>query len=173
MCISSRRPLSFRPTQTPRDGSSGRGERYISFIPVSQASLSLTHSHNIPPTQIFLVEGIITTLFGILLFFILPDDPVKSRLLSPEERRMVIARKIRDNAHLARKDATASGAHGGEPEKTTWKLVLRSFSFIVRVSFSSLITTYFSSLVAPLVEALAILFVGIAHYENETNESDE
>ncbi|KAJ2912841.1 hypothetical protein MD484_g7568, partial [Candolleomyces efflorescens] len=79
---------------------------------------------------IFLVEGVITTLFGILLFFILPDDPVKSRLLSPEERRMVIARKYRDNAHFANKDAAGAVKHGGEPEKTTWKLVLRSFSFI-------------------------------------------
>ncbi|RXW23316.1 hypothetical protein EST38_g2554 [Candolleomyces aberdarensis] len=73
--------------------------------------------------KIFLIEGVITTLFGIILFFILPDDPIKSRLLSPEERRMVIARKNRDDAHLAKDGA------GGEPEKTTWKLVWRSFSF--------------------------------------------
>ncbi len=42
--------------------------------------------------KIFLVEGIITTGFGLLCFIILPTDPQYTRMLKPEERTLALAR---------------------------------------------------------------------------------
>ncbi|KAH6892782.1 major facilitator superfamily domain-containing protein [Coprinopsis sp. MPI-PUGE-AT-0042] len=67
--------------------------------------------------KIFLIEGLATTLFGILLFFILPEDPTKSRMLNEQERKLA----------LARIDANQVVKTQGKKEKTTWKLVWTSF----------------------------------------------
>ncbi|KAG2018768.1 high-affinity nicotinic acid transporter [Coprinopsis cinerea AmutBmut pab1-1] len=70
--------------------------------------------------KIFLIEGIATTLFGILLIFILPEDPTKSKMLNEAERRLA----------LARIDADQVIKNKGKKEKTTWSLIWRSFNFI-------------------------------------------
>ncbi|KAF6744579.1 major facilitator superfamily domain-containing protein [Ephemerocybe angulata] len=76
--------------------------------------------------KIFLVEGrsiflrIITTIFGIILFFIVPEDPSKSKLLTEAERKLAIARIEADQVVK----------NQGKKEETTWRLVYRSFSFI-------------------------------------------
>ncbi|KDQ51940.1 hypothetical protein JAAARDRAFT_198604 [Jaapia argillacea MUCL 33604] len=69
--------------------------------------------------KIFLVEGIITTGFGLICFIILPDDPQCSRMLTEEERIVALARIAADQAVST----------GGRKERTTLKLVFRSFSF--------------------------------------------
>ncbi|KAF6747659.1 major facilitator superfamily domain-containing protein [Ephemerocybe angulata] len=70
--------------------------------------------------KIFLVEGLITTIFGLVLLFIVPEDPSKSRLLSVQERKLA----------MARIDAGQIVKTQGLKEKTTAKLVLRSFNLI-------------------------------------------
>ncbi|KAF5320361.1 hypothetical protein D9611_011272 [Ephemerocybe angulata] len=70
--------------------------------------------------KIFLVEGIITTVFGLVLLLIVPGDPSKSKILNAAERRLA----------LARIDADQVIKTQGQKEKTTLKLVLRSFNFI-------------------------------------------
>ncbi|KAF9565867.1 MFS general substrate transporter [Agrocybe pediades] len=69
--------------------------------------------------KIFLIEGIITTGLGILLLFFMPGDPTTSRLLSNKERAIV----------LKRMDADQVVQTAGRKERTTFKLVLRSFNF--------------------------------------------
>ncbi|TFK24302.1 MFS general substrate transporter [Coprinopsis marcescibilis] len=69
--------------------------------------------------KIFLIEGIITTAWGISLFWILPTDPATSKMLNEEERKLA----------LARIDADQIVKTGGVKEKTTWRLVIRSFNF--------------------------------------------
>ncbi|TEB22552.1 MFS general substrate transporter [Coprinellus micaceus] len=70
--------------------------------------------------KIFLIEGLITTVFGLVLLLIVPEDPSKSRLLSVAQRQLA----------LARIDADQVVKTHGRKEKTTLKLVLRSFNFI-------------------------------------------
>lgn len=69
--------------------------------------------------KIFLVEGMISSGFGLLCFIILPTDPQYTRMLKPEERILA----------LARIDADQTTRAGGIREKTTWKLVWRAFNF--------------------------------------------
>ncbi|KAF9466151.1 MFS general substrate transporter [Collybia nuda] len=68
--------------------------------------------------KIFLVEGIITTGFGLLCFLIIPADPQHTRMLNEEERSLALARIDADQVVRTR----------GHKERTSVKLVLRSFS---------------------------------------------
>ncbi|KAH6915822.1 major facilitator superfamily domain-containing protein [Coprinopsis sp. MPI-PUGE-AT-0042] len=68
--------------------------------------------------KIFLVEGIITTVIGIILLFTIPGEPATNRLLTPEERKLAVARL----------DADQAVKNQGRKEKTTLGLVLKSFN---------------------------------------------
>ncbi|EAU92394.2 hypothetical protein CC1G_00613 [Coprinopsis cinerea okayama7 len=72
--------------------------------------------------------GIVTTAWGIACFWILPNDPATTKMFNEEERKLAIARL----------DADQVIKTGGVKEKTTWRLVLRSFNFnttICTISF--------------------------------------
>ncbi|KAG2022623.1 high-affinity nicotinic acid transporter [Coprinopsis cinerea AmutBmut pab1-1] len=74
------------------------------------------------------VVGIVTTAWGIACFWILPNDPATTKMFNEEERKLAIARL----------DADQVIKTGGVKEKTTWRLVLRSFNFnttICTISF--------------------------------------
>ena len=60
-------------------------------------------------------------IFGLLVLFIIPEDPLKSKILSPEERRVAAARI----------DADQVIKTGGKREKATWKLIKLAFNPIV------------------------------------------
>ncbi|EAU90418.2 hypothetical protein CC1G_00802 [Coprinopsis cinerea okayama7 len=62
--------------------------------------------------------GIITTVIGIILLFTIPGDPSTTRMLTEEERKLAIARL----------DADQAVKNQGRKEKTTLKLVMRSFN---------------------------------------------
>ncbi|TFK29613.1 MFS general substrate transporter [Coprinopsis marcescibilis] len=68
--------------------------------------------------KIFFVEGIITIIVGIVLLFTMPGEPSVTKMLTPEERKLAVARL----------DADQAVKNQGRKEKTTWKLVLRSFN---------------------------------------------
>ncbi|KAJ7759145.1 MFS general substrate transporter [Mycena metata] len=68
--------------------------------------------------KIFLVEGIITTGIGLICFVIIPTDPQRTRMLTPEEKALA----------LARIDADQVVRTYGRKEPTTLKLILRSFN---------------------------------------------
>ncbi|KAF8216668.1 MFS general substrate transporter [Mycena galopus ATCC 62051] len=68
--------------------------------------------------KIFLVEGIITTGIGLLCFIIIPTDPERTRMLSPEEKALA----------LARIDADQVVRTQGRKEPTTFKLIWKSFN---------------------------------------------
>ncbi|KAJ6519085.1 MFS general substrate transporter [Mycena sanguinolenta] len=73
--------------------------------------------------KIFLVEGIITTGFGLLCFFIIPTDPERTRMLNAEERALA----------LARIDADQVIPTQGRKERTTLKLIWKSFNINVSI----------------------------------------
>ncbi|KAJ3538379.1 hypothetical protein NMY22_g5189 [Coprinellus aureogranulatus] len=64
--------------------------------------------------KIFLIEGLITTIFGLILLFIVPEDPSKSKILNDAERKLA----------MQRIDAEQIVKSQGQKEKTTVKLVL-------------------------------------------------
>lgn len=76
------------------------------------------------PVLILPLAGLITTIFGILLIFIVPEDPSKSKILNDAERKLA----------MQRIDAEQIVKSQGQKEKTTVKLVLRSFNLMVSAS---------------------------------------
>lgn len=80
--------------------------------------------------KIFFVEGIITLGVGIICLFILPGDPLTTRMLSDAERQLVVGRM----------NADAVVQTDGRVEPTTWRLVLRScniWTMVCAVAFMS------------------------------------
>ncbi|KAF8902354.1 MFS general substrate transporter [Gymnopilus junonius] len=69
--------------------------------------------------KIFLIEGILTSGIGVFLFFFMPADPTKTRLLNERERVLAIARLNADQVVKT----------SGKKERTSFRLVLHSFSF--------------------------------------------
>ena len=65
---------------------------------------------------IFIVEGAVTVVFGLVVIFILPDTPAKTRFLSEEERNAVV--------QALRADAQGSNAASNvDYEKFSWRWV--------------------------------------------------
>jgi hypothetical protein len=75
------------------------------------------------------LSGLITTILGLILLFIVPEDPSKSRMLNVAERKLA----------LDRIDADQVVKSQGKKEKTTLPLVLRSFNTIVSSASISLL----------------------------------
>jgi hypothetical protein len=67
------------------------------------------------------IIGIITMVIGLCLLVIMPEDPRTTRMLNESERALAIARI----------NADAAVKVDGMKEKSTWKLVLRSFNIWV------------------------------------------
>ncbi|KAJ7504247.1 MFS general substrate transporter [Mycena galericulata] len=68
--------------------------------------------------KIFLIEGIITTGVGLLCFIIIPTDPQRTRMLTPDERALA----------LTRIDADQVVRTHGRKERTSLRLIWRSFN---------------------------------------------
>ncbi|XP_006461471.1 hypothetical protein AGABI2DRAFT_185708 [Agaricus bisporus var. bisporus H97] len=68
--------------------------------------------------KIFFVEGIVTIGIGLCLLVVIPEDIRTTKMLNESERAMAIARV----------NADAPVKVDGMKEKSTWKLVLRSFN---------------------------------------------
>ena len=71
--------------------------------------------------HVLMNQGIITTGFGLLCFIIIPTDPQRTRMFTPAERALA----------LARIDADQAVRTNGRNESTTLRLVWRSFNINV------------------------------------------
>lgn len=75
---------------------------------------------------IFILEGIFTVLCGAAGFYFIPDSPVRSRLMTPRETEVAVARLREDAAHrddgLEDKSKTLD-----EQEKFSWSEVMKPF----------------------------------------------
>ncbi|KAG2011124.1 high-affinity nicotinic acid transporter [Coprinopsis cinerea AmutBmut pab1-1] len=73
--------------------------------------------------KILLVEGLLTTLTGLTLLFVIPAEPSKTKLFTVEERALALARLEADKPISQRRQ----GEKGGK-EKTRLQLVLKAFN---------------------------------------------
>ncbi|KXN88334.1 hypothetical protein AN958_07479, partial [Leucoagaricus sp. SymC.cos] len=105
------------------------GSSWIAFLIISAGGVSFataftTNATGLLLTRIFLgtveggIGGIITIGIGLLGLVFLPSDPSNTRLLTSSERALAIQRIDQDSVV----------ATGGQREKPTFKLVMRSFN---------------------------------------------
>ncbi|KAK7025159.1 putative transporter C11D3.18C [Favolaschia claudopus] len=103
--------------------------------------------------KIFLVEGIITTGIGLLGFLIIPTDPQRTRMLNEDERALALARIEADQVVKT----------NGRKERTTLRLIWRSFNFntclcllcytMANISFQGLSLFMPTVIATPVVES--------------------
>ncbi|KAI0166276.1 MFS transporter-like protein [Xylariaceae sp. FL1272] len=70
---------------------------------------------------IFFIEGIVTTLFGIVCFFFMPHTPADAKFLTEEERALALAR-MKDDSHGATQSSDVN------LEKFDWHWVRMAFA---------------------------------------------
>ncbi|ORX39437.1 major facilitator superfamily domain-containing protein [Kockovaella imperatae] len=66
--------------------------------PLLNYALGQIHSHFLPWKPLFLILGAVTVVWGFVLTFTLPDDPLKTKGLNEDERKIAIARLERNRA---------------------------------------------------------------------------
>ncbi|KAJ2917847.1 hypothetical protein MD484_g2542, partial [Candolleomyces efflorescens] len=88
--------------------------------------------------KIFLIEGVLTVAFGIVLFWIMPNDPTVSKMLNDEERKLAIARIDADQLRTVPPFLAGAG----------WVALNSYFSYKIRMRC------------IPLVSSIAIVVVG-------------
>ncbi|KAJ7281351.1 major facilitator superfamily domain-containing protein, partial [Mycena rebaudengoi] len=121
--------------------------------------------------KIFLVEGIITTVIGLICFIIIPTDPARTRMLNEDERALALARIDADQAlALARIDADQAVRTYGKKEPTSLKLILRSFNINTTVCLLCYIMANISfqglSLFIPTVVATRSLSIPLVVFQH-------
>jgi hypothetical protein len=118
------------------------------WIFFSEFQFFLSH-HPFPPQELtawgFPVEGIITTLFGIICFFTMPHTPMDAKFLTDEERKRALSR-LQLDSH----GAAASG--DVNEEHFDWHWVRMAFKapqlwFCCFIWFFLLISLYVSLLI--------------------------
>ena len=100
---------------------------------------------------IFIVEGIITVLFGILTVFFLPDTPSHAKFLTDEEKRIVV-RRMHIDAHGTVQEETV------DTETFSWHWVrlalLNTNTILLSLNFFAIITPIYSfSLFLPTINS--------------------
>lgn len=85
----------------------------------------MSRTHTDFYSNIFLVEGIITVGWGILMIWLFPTDPENSKMLNEEERALAIRRMYVDQPSI-----------GTTKEKATKKLVKRGVFSVTTIACS-------------------------------------
>ncbi|KAI1340444.1 major facilitator superfamily domain-containing protein [Xylariaceae sp. FL0016] len=98
---------------------------------------------------IFFIEGIVTTLFGILCFFVMPHTPAHAKFLTAEERKLAMSRMMLDSHGATRTDDV-------NEERFDWHWVRMAFAapqlwFCCTLWFFLLIPLYSFSLFLPTI----------------------
>ncbi|BFZ65409.1 hypothetical protein YB2330_006575 [Saitoella coloradoensis] len=96
---------------------------------------------------IFIIEGIVTVIFGVVTIFFLPNDPGSASFLTSEERTIAVERLILDGG-VTRDDEAGAGFKG----KQVWRAVANWNTWLTAMIFFCLITPIYSfSLFLPTI----------------------
>ncbi|KAK2772136.1 major facilitator superfamily transporter [Colletotrichum kahawae] len=69
---------------------------------------------------LFIIQGVVTLIIAIIAFFILPDEPLTTRWLTPEERILANERILRDTVGNTGKTTTWSGLIEAAKDPRVW-----------------------------------------------------
>ncbi|KAJ3940387.1 uncharacterized protein N0V96_009384 [Colletotrichum fioriniae] len=69
---------------------------------------------------LFIIQGVVTLIIAIIAFFILPDEPLTTRWLSPEERILANERILRDTVGNTGQTTTWSGLLEAAKDPKVW-----------------------------------------------------
>lgn len=77
----------------------------------------------------FLILGAITSAYGVILYFLLPDSPMKTVFLKPNERVIAVQRTLKNKTGILDNGKFKwSQARDAFTDPQVWLLVLNSFA---------------------------------------------
>ncbi|KAF6810846.1 hypothetical protein CSOJ01_06061 [Colletotrichum sojae] len=95
---------------------------------------------------LFIIQGIITFVISIASAFVLPDEPLNTRWLSEDERRLAHSRVARDTVHLHENTSTFAGLLEACRDPRLWVLVLMQHFHMAASNFKNFFPTIVETL---------------------------
>lgn len=95
---------------------------------------------------LFILQGIITFVISVAAAFILPDEPLNTRWLSPEERRLAHDRVAEDTVQIRENTTTWSGLIEAAKDPSLWVLVLMQHFHMAASNFKNFFPTIVGTL---------------------------
>ncbi|RVX68345.1 hypothetical protein B0A52_07348 [Exophiala mesophila] len=128
----------------------------------------LDQVHNIAGWRwLFIVEGAATALVALFGFWLLPDTPLTTRWLKPEERELAHARMERDRVGDAGQASAVEGLKQAVKDPRTWVFCLMQNFHLSACSFNSFFPTVvktlgFNTTITLVMTCPPFLFAGAA-----------
>lgn len=91
--------------------------------------------------RLFIIEGAVTAVVALFGFFLLPDDPSRTRWLTEEERKLAVERIRRDTVGKEAQGSTWEGLKQACRDPRTWLFCLMQNLHISACSFNNFFPT--------------------------------
>ncbi|KAL1893979.1 hypothetical protein Sste5346_006120 [Sporothrix stenoceras] len=95
---------------------------------------------------LFIIEGVVTFTIALISVFLLPNSPMETRWLTPEERQMVVDRINRDTVGMETKTGVWSGLLQAVRDPRLYLFVFMQNMHLSSTSFSNFFPTVLSAL---------------------------
>lgn len=95
---------------------------------------------------LFILQGIITFVLAIAAVFILPDEPLKTRWLSPDERQLAHDRMALDTVDLKENTTTWAGLKECAKDSNLWLLAFMQFFHMAASGYKNFFPTIVETL---------------------------
>lgn len=94
---------------------------------------------------LYIIFGVISVVMSALSFFILPDEPLKTKWLTPEERRLAHDRIASDTVELKEKGTVVQGLRDALRDRRVWLFLViqhvNAFAGSIRIFLPTLLAT--------------------------------
>ncbi|UQC91130.1 vitamin H transporter 1 [Colletotrichum lupini] len=100
---------------------------------------------------LFIIQGVVTLIIAIIAFFILPDEPLTTRWLSPEERILANERILRDTVGNTGQTTTWSGLLEAAKDPKVWLFTAMQHCHLGANGFKNFFPTAVETLVSMVV----------------------
>ncbi|KAH8589040.1 vitamin H transporter [Bisporella sp. PMI_857] len=95
---------------------------------------------------LFIIEGAVTFVVALVAIFLLPDDPLTTRWLSPDEQQLAHSRIAKDTVNLAPNKGAIAGLKQAVKDPLFYPLILMQNFHISACSFNNFFPTVVGSL---------------------------
>lgn len=95
---------------------------------------------------LFILQGIITFVLSIVSVFILPDEPLTTRWLTPEERHLAHNRIEKDTVEVKQNQSVWTGLREAAKDRNLWILVLMQHFHMAASNFKNFFPTIVGTL---------------------------
>ena len=103
---------------------------------------------------LFIIQGAVTFLVAIGSGFILPDDPLKTKWLTPEERELANARIVRDTVGAKHQTSTFAGLKEASKDYKIWLFAFMQHMHLAANGFKNFFPTIVDTLGYPTTISL-------------------